>query len=45
MLEHLEWQMTNIEGGLGNKMEDWVEHLYQTGKRQRLHYDLSRLVI
>ena len=38
MLEHVEWQMTNIEGGLGDKMEDWVELLHQTGKRQRLRY-------
>jgi hypothetical protein len=38
MLEHVEWQMTNIEGGLGDKMEDWVERLHQTGKRQRLRY-------
>jgi hypothetical protein len=22
MLEHVEWQMTNIEGGLGDKMKD-----------------------
>ena len=33
MLEHVEWQMTIIEGGLGIKMEDWVEHLHQTGKQ------------
>ena len=38
MLEHVEWQMTNIEGGLGDKMEDWVERLHQTGKHQRLRY-------
>ncbi len=25
-------------GGLGDKMEDWVERLHQTGKRQRLRY-------
>jgi hypothetical protein len=25
MLEHVEWQMRNIRGGLGDKMEDWVE--------------------
>ncbi len=30
--------MTNIGGGLGDKMEDWVERLHQTGKRQRLRY-------
>jgi hypothetical protein len=38
MLEHVEWQMVNIEGGLGDKMEDWVKRLHQTGKRQRLRY-------
>ncbi len=38
MLEHVEWQMTNIEGGLGDKMEDWVKCLHQTGKCQRLRY-------
>ena len=27
-----------IEGGLADKMEDWVERLHQTGKRQRLRY-------
>ena len=30
--------MANIEGGLGNKMDDWVKRLRQTGKRQRLRY-------
>ena len=25
-------------GGLGDKIEDWVERLHQTGKRQCLHY-------
>jgi hypothetical protein len=34
----VEWQMTNIEGGLGNKMEDWVKGLHQTRKHQRLRY-------
>jgi hypothetical protein len=38
MLEHVKWQMTNIEGGLGDKMEDWVERLHQTGKHQHLRY-------
>ena len=32
MLEHIEWQMTNIWGGVGDKMEDWVERLHQDGK-------------
>ncbi len=38
MLEHIEWQMRNIQGGLGDKMEDWVERLHQTKKRERLRY-------
>ncbi len=29
MLWHVEWQMRNIPGGLGNKMEDWVKRLHQ----------------
>jgi hypothetical protein len=46
MLKHVEWQMTNIKGGLGNKMEDWVEQLHQTGMRmrQRLHTVQNPLV-
>ena len=28
MLKHVEWQMTNIKGGLGDRMEDWVERLH-----------------
>jgi hypothetical protein len=35
MLIHVGWQMTNIKGGLGNNMEDWVERLHQTGMRMR----------
>ena len=35
MPKHVEWQMTNIKGGLGDKMEDWVERLHQTGMRMR----------
>jgi hypothetical protein len=38
MLEHVEWQMRNIQRGLGDKMEDWVEHLHQTKKREHLRY-------
>jgi hypothetical protein len=38
MLEHVEWQMTNIWGGLGDKMEDWVERLHQDGKQKRLRF-------
>ena len=38
MLKHVEWQMRNIWGGLGDKMEDWVERLHQDGKRDRLQF-------
>jgi hypothetical protein len=38
MLEQVEWQMRNIQGGLGDKMEDWVEHLHQTKKREYQRY-------
>ena len=38
MLKHVQWQMTNIKGGLGNKMEDWVERLHQTGMRMRQRF-------
>jgi hypothetical protein len=31
MLKHVVWQMRNIWGGLGDKMEDWIKHLHQTG--------------
>ena len=30
MLKHIAWQMGEITGGLGDKMEDWVEWLHQT---------------
>jgi hypothetical protein len=38
MLEHVKWQMSNIWGGLGDKMENWVERLHQDGKRDRWLY-------
>jgi hypothetical protein len=38
MLRHVEWQMKNIPGGLGNKMEDWVKHLHQWGMQQHRHF-------
>ncbi len=38
MLRHVEWQMKNIPGGLGNKMEDWVECLHQWGMQQFRHF-------
>ena len=31
MLKHATFQMRYIRGGLGDKMEDWVEQLHQTG--------------
>jgi hypothetical protein len=33
MFKHVRWQMENIPGGLGNKMEDWVEKQHQEGKQ------------
>jgi hypothetical protein len=44
MLEHVEveWQMRNIQGGLGDKIEDWVKHLHQTGKCQQLRYSTAQ---
>jgi hypothetical protein len=38
MLKHVEWQMMNFKGGLGDKMEDWVEQLHQTGMRMRQRF-------
>jgi hypothetical protein len=38
MLRHVAWQMRNIPGGLGDKMEDWVERLHQWGMQQRRHF-------
>ena len=38
MLRHVEWQMKNIPGGLGNKMEDWVKRLHQWGMQQRRRF-------
>ncbi len=38
MMEQVEWLMRNIQGGLGDKMEDWVERLHQTKKHERLCY-------
>lgn len=32
-VQHVAWQMKEIKGGLGDKMEDWVERLHQTGMR------------
>jgi len=35
MHKHVQWQMENIDGGLGDKMEDGIEKSHQTGKRNR----------
>jgi hypothetical protein len=35
MLKHVAGQMENIPGGLGEKMEDFVERMHQTGIRLR----------
>jgi hypothetical protein len=36
MLRHFKWQMKNLPGRLGEKMEDWVEFLHQYGVRMRM---------
>lgn len=38
MAKHVEWQMRTLRGGLGDKVEDWVERLHQTGIRLRLRF-------
>ena len=38
MLKHVERQMIEIGGGLGNKMEDWVEKQHQMGKREQMRF-------
>jgi hypothetical protein len=38
MLKHIAWQMQNIWGGLGDKMEDLVERLHQTGMHLQQHF-------
>jgi hypothetical protein len=38
MLKHVRWQMENIPGGLGDKMEDWVEKQHQMGKQERARF-------
>ncbi len=37
MLRHIQWQMKNLPGGLGDKM-DWVERLHQLGMQQRRRF-------
>ena len=38
MWKHVEWQMEIVEGGLGDKMEDWVELQHQWGMRLRRRF-------
>jgi hypothetical protein len=38
MLRHVQWQMKNILGGLGDKMEDWVKCQHQWGMQQRRRF-------
>jgi hypothetical protein len=38
MLHHVQWQMMNLLGGLGDKMEDWFERLHPWGMQQRRHF-------
>jgi hypothetical protein len=38
MLRHVKWQMKKLPGGLGDKMEDWVERLHQWGIRMRRRF-------
>jgi hypothetical protein len=33
MFKYVSWQMDNITGGLGDKMEDWIEKSHQDGKQ------------
>ena len=38
MLKHVLKQMETFEGGLGDKVEDWVEHMHQSGQRLRVRF-------
>ena len=42
MIDHVEWQMQNLEGGLGGKLEDWVEQDHQEGARHRAQFCTTR---
>jgi hypothetical protein len=35
MRKHVRWQMENITGGLGDKMEVGIEKSHQTGRQRR----------
>ena len=42
MIDHVERQMRNLEGGLGGKLEDWVEQHHQDGARRRAQFRTTR---
>lgn len=42
MYKHVAMQMETIEGGLGDKMEDWIEKAHQWGKRLRARFRTMR---
>jgi len=39
---HVAWQMRTIPGGLGEKMEDWVELQHQSGSRARKRFRTTK---
>ena len=42
MIDHVEWQMRNLEGGLEGKLEDWVKQDHQEGARRRAQFCTTR---
>jgi hypothetical protein len=42
MLCHVLEQMSKIPGGLGEKMEDWVELMHQIGNRARIRFRTTK---
>lgn len=38
MVKHVAWQMKDVPGGIGDKVEDWVERWHQTGIRLRQRF-------
>ena len=38
MVKHVAWQMKYVPGGIGDKVEDWVERWHQTGIRLRQRF-------
>jgi len=42
MLKYVRWQMENIPGGLGDKMEDWVEKQHQMGKQEQARFRMMK---